>query len=61
MAKSKIITHSSKTPNWNNIKPIYVKPTDKSPFLAPAWIVALSVACNSLLWIVVQFIDYATK
>ena len=37
---------------WNNIQPIYVKPTNHSPFTAPLWVFTISVVVNIIFNII---------
>jgi len=48
-------------PNWNNIRPVYVKKSENSPFLLPAWIFSLSIALTALVNFALLFIPHASK
>jgi len=53
---------SERTVSWNNVEPIYVKaPSDKNPITAPAWIISIAMAINTLLYLVVVILQYASK
>jgi hypothetical protein len=37
---------------WNNIQPVYVKPTNHSPYTAPLWVLVISIAVGTIFNII---------
>lgn len=46
------------TTNWNNVKPVYVKAREHSEFIAPLWVLVISVAINTVFNIITTLSHY---
>ena len=44
--------------SWNNVKPIYVKTRDHSEFIAPLWVLVISVSINTIFNIITTLSHY---
>jgi len=52
---------SNPVPDWNNIKPVYVKSTSSNPFVVPVWLVSASITISTLISIIERIIAHTIK
>jgi hypothetical protein len=57
---SKLDIEQDKEYGWNNIQPIYVKPTNHSPYTAPLWVLVISIAVNTTFNIIMTLLTCNT-